>query len=155
MTSGSTTISPTIHEPPAARVIDILFVDDDSILRTAYTELLRLQGFAVHAVGDGKQALEFLAANKPRLVITDIFMPDTDGIELILGLKKFWPPAGVLAISGGSYGPPDLTLKTAQLLGKARTLPKPFRPDDLIAVVKEMFSASVGASGGLAESAGH
>jgi CheY-like chemotaxis protein len=138
----------------APETIDILFVDDDSILRNAYTELLRMQGFAVHAVADGKKALEFLGGNRPRLVITDIFMPDTDGIELILGLKKFWPPAGVLAISGGSYGPPDLTLKTAQLLGKARTLPKPFRPDDLIKVVKEMLSAVVPTGRTFADCAG-
>lgn len=128
-------------EPPAPAPIDILFVDDDSTLLTAYTELLRRQGFVVHAVGDGKKALGFLAGNQPRLVITDIFMPDTDGIELILRLKKSWPPAGVLAISGGSYGPPDLSLKTARLLGKARTLSKPFLPDELIGVVKEMLSA--------------
>src|SRR5882672_10111024 len=100
--------------PRASAPPDILFVDDDDTLRVAFTELLRRQGFVVHAVGDGKKALEFLTANQPRLVITDIFMPDTDGIELILRLKKSWPPAGVLAISGGSYGPPDLGLKTAR-----------------------------------------
>jgi hypothetical protein len=46
----------------------------------------------------------------------------------------------VLAISGGSFGPPELFLKTAQLLGRARTLAKPFAPDDLIAVVREMLA---------------
>lgn len=130
-------------DPVDTRPIDILFVDDDAILRTAFTELLRLQGFAVLAVADGRKALEFLALQSPRLIITDIFMPDMDGIELILGLKKSWPKHGVLAISGGSYGPPDLFLKTARLLGQARTLSKPFCPDELIAVVKEMLAAPV------------
>jgi CheY-like chemotaxis protein len=124
---------------PAA--VDILFVDDDAILRTAFSELLRLQGFRVHAVPDGRKALEFLARQQPRLIITDIFMPNADGLELIMGLKQSWPPAGVLAISGGSFGPPELFLKTARLIGRARTLPKPFRPDELIDLVKEMLHA--------------
>lgn len=119
---------------------DILFVDDDQILRTAFTELLRLEGFSVHAVGDGRKALEFLTRERPRLIITDIFMPDTDGLELIMGLRQFWPESGVLAISGGGVGPPELFLKTARLIGKARTLPKPFGPDELIAVVKDMLT---------------
>lgn len=132
----------TAHTDPLPVASDILFVDDDVILRAAFTELLRLQGFVVHAVGSGREALAFLARQQPRLIITDIFMPDTDGIELIMGLRKSWPQSGVLAISGGSYGPPDLFLKTARLLGRARTLSKPFLPDELIAIVKEMLGAS-------------
>jgi len=133
---------------------DVLFVDDDVILRTAFTELLRLQGFAVHAVGSGREALAFLTHRQPRLIITDIFMPDTDGIELIMGLRKSWPPGGVLAISGGSYGPPDLFLKTARLLGRARTLSKPFLPDELIAIVKEMLAGPVDIPRNLVDYAG-
>jgi CheY-like chemotaxis protein len=125
---------------PATGACDILFVDDDPILRTAFTELLRLQGHVVRAAADGRQALEFLASQRPRLIITDIFMPEADGLELIVGLKEHWPPNGVLAISGGGFGPPELFLKTARLLGRARTLEKPFLPDELLKVVKEMLA---------------
>lgn len=123
-------------------MVDILFVDDDSVLRTAFTELLRLQGYTVHPAANGRAALEFLSEHRPRLIVTDIFMPDTDGFELLTRLKDFWPPAGVVAISGGSFGSPDLCLKTARLIGHARTLSKPFVPDELFAVVKEMLAAA-------------
>lgn len=147
-------LSATATTNPLPSASDILFVDDDVILRAAFTELLRLQGFAVHAVGSGREALAFLARQQPRLIITDIFMPDTDGIELIMGLRKSWPQAGVLAISGGSYGPPDLFLKTARLLGRARTLSKPFLPDELIAIVKEMLGAPAAETPNFADNAG-
>ena len=126
--------------PPAAGGCDILFVDDDPILRTAFTELLRQRGHAVRTAANGRQALEFLATHRPRLVITDIFMPEADGLELIMQLRDQWPARGVLAISGGSFGTPELFLKTARLLGRVRTLEKPFAPDELLAIVQEMFA---------------
>ncbi len=134
------------RQPAASSSLDILVVDDDPTLRTMFTALLRMQGYAVDAAGDGQKALEFLADHRPRLIITDIFMPNGDGFELIMGLKQNWPESGVLAISGGGVGPPELFLKTARLIGRARTLPKPFLPEDLIAVVKEMLGGKAGAA---------
>ena len=128
---------------PNAERCDILFVDDDPILRVVFPEFLRQSGYAVCAAADGREALEFLAHRQPRLVVTDIFMPEADGLELIVGLKCQWPRCGVLAISGGSFGPPEVFLKTAELLGRARTLAKPFAPDELIAVVREMLDGPV------------
>jgi DNA-binding response OmpR family regulator len=110
----------------------ILLVDDDESFRTAVCRSLRAAGHAVDAAADGKEALKFIAAETPDILITDILMPNTDGIELTGAVKRTYPGVRILAISGrGQLGMVDL-LHLASMLGADATLSKPFAPEKLL-----------------------
>ena len=79
---------------------DILVVDDDPTLRSALTDFLKRCGYAVQSAKDGKVAIKMLSQHRVQLVITDLFMPEVDGFELILHLRKAAPGLKVLAMSG-------------------------------------------------------
>jgi DNA-binding response OmpR family regulator len=104
----------------------ILLVDDDVQLARSIAELLRRHGYEVALAHQGKAAMKYLATSRVALVISDIFMPDCDGIEL-------------LAMSGSSTTRVTGMLKIAAALGAARTLPKPFEPSVLLALVRELI----------------
>ena len=116
----------------------ILMVDDDAAFRTAVKRALSGAGHRVEEAADGRQALKALKAAQPDVVITDIIMPDSDGIELIAAVKKAHPGVRVLAISGrGNMGPLDL-LKMASVVGADATLSKPLTGDDLLEAVEKL-----------------
>jgi CheY-like chemotaxis protein len=119
----------------------ILLVDDDEPFRTAVCRCLRGAGHAVEEAADGKQALKFLAAETPDIVITDILMPNTDGIELTSAVKRGYPGVRVLVISGRrQLGSVDL-LHLASMLGADATLSKPFAPEQLLEMVAALEGA--------------
>ena len=119
---------------------DILVVEDDAAVATLLENTLRRQGHRVRRSCDGHEAMAYLRRNPVRLVITDIFMPESDGLDLIIKLTAFNPSTAILAISGGSrIGGPESYLKLARLLGCRRTLAKPFELPQLLAVVDELL----------------
>ena len=116
----------------------LLVVDDDAAFRAAVRRALSGAGHVIEEAADGRQALKALDAARPDLVVTDIIMPDSDGIELIAALKKVHPGVRVLAISGrGNMGPLDL-LKMASVVGADATLPKPLSGDELLEAVEKL-----------------
>lgn len=84
------------------------------------------------------------------LVVTDMVMPEMDGVELILILRKTHPRLPVIAMSGGGRLGPDDYLKIARAGGAARILAKPFEIDQLLWMVRELISTTAKADGGLA-----
>ena len=80
-----------------------------------------------------------MAQRAPDLVITDIFMPGHDGIEVLLELRKAFPTLKVIAMSGGDGRGVLNLLEDAELLGADRTIPKPFTPGELIAAVNDVL----------------
>lgn len=116
----------------------ILVVDDDAAFRGAMKRALTGGGHEVAEAGDGRQALRVLQAAQPDIVITDLIMPDSDGIELIAALKKAHPAVRVLAISGrGNMGPLDL-LKMASVVGADATLSKPLTGEELLGAIEAL-----------------
>jgi CheY-like chemotaxis protein len=110
----------------------ILLVDDDELFRTAVCRLLRAAGYAVEEASDGKEALKFIAAEVPDILISDILMPNTDGIELIGAVKRAHPGVRILGISGRVHlGSVDL-LNLATMVGADATLSKPFAREQLL-----------------------
>ena len=110
----------------------ILFVDDDPVIRQLATQVLTETGHTVLLARSGREAINLLKSTKPDLVITDLVMPDMEGLELIRRLSKAKPSLRVIAISGEFDG---LFLKAAQLFGVEATLQKPFSPDQLVEIV--------------------
>ena len=118
---------------PAAR---ILVADDEPGVRGFLRAALEQGGYQVTEAANGKQALEEARAGNTDLVITDIVMPEQEGIETIRALRRDMPGIGIIAISGAFGGQ---FLKTAQLLGADAVLSKPVNAEVLLAKVAEVL----------------
>jgi CheY-like chemotaxis protein len=118
----------------------ILLIDDDNALRTVTTEILRQAGYTVDDVPDGKSGLDLLEAGQHDLVITDIAMPDMDGLELIMNLSHSPSKPRIIAISGDSQFSESIYLPTARQLGVQATLSKPIRSEVLLQTVAKVLA---------------
>ena len=120
--------------------VDILLIDDDPAIRGVLVEALQRRGYSLRWASEGRTALELLSTIAFRLVVTDIFMPNIDGLELIMKSAINNPGTPVLAISGGGMylGPHDM-LKSARYLGGCRTLAKPFDLSEFFETVVSML----------------
>lgn len=115
----------------------ILIVDDNEEIRTFLRRILSVTGHRIVDARNGREAIERIQNEPADLVISDIFMPESDGLELIRDLRNLCPGLKVIAISGGGdYGDMDI-LRAAKLFGAFRVFTKPFHAGDMIAAVKE------------------
>lgn len=113
----------------------ILLIDDDNLVRMAISAVLEGAGHEVVQAPNGRVGTAAYARSAFDLVITDILMPEQEGIETIRILRHANPSVKILAISGGGrIGSQDFLL-LAEMLGAAATLKKPFDPDELTARV--------------------
>ena len=119
----------------------VLLVDDDDQVRMMLSESLRLEGYEVEEAVNGREAVELYRKHTPDLVIMDIIMPERDGVEAMHVLRKEFPEARVIAISGGSANiSGDYLLGTAEALGAVKAFAKPVDMGELLAVVAELVS---------------
>jgi CheY-like chemotaxis protein len=116
----------------------ILVVDDNEDLRTTIQALLQADGFEVAVAADGEAALLLHRAHPADVVVTDLFMPDKDGIETIIELKKLYPTVKIVAMSGWTSTQGSDYLQVAREIGAAVTLQKPFDPLELSRVVRQL-----------------
>jgi len=120
----------------------ILVIDDEAQVRTTMRRVLERYGHEVVEAADGRQALQAIVGTPCDLVITDINMPEMDGIEVIMALSERQPGLPIIAISGGGRLPKDLLLTSADMLGAVTTLAKPFEVPDMIAAVERALAES-------------
>src|SRR5258706_9348883 len=118
---------------------DILVVEDDPIMREALADWLQAAGYRVPTVPDGSAGLSAVTAAPPRLVITDIHMPGTNGATVISELKQRHPQIPVIAISGLFDSGHGLGADAALALGAARALAKPFKRAELLCAAAELL----------------
>jgi CheY-like chemotaxis protein len=123
----------------------ILLIDDDGPFRAMVRVCLETAGHIVIEAHNGQEGLVLYAAAPADLVLTDVVMPDKDGIGLIIELRKKYPAAKIIAMSGGGRGPAGDYLKVARQLGAVGTLPKPFAIVDLLAAINEALAPSASA----------
>lgn len=119
----------------------ILVVDDDEAIRDMLQLLLERKGYSVEVAEDGNVGERMLAEQLPDLLITDMMMPEEDGMELLMHVRQNYSDLPVIAISGGSRGFSYDPLPTAQRLGASRAFSKPLDPKELLASVQELLSA--------------
>lgn len=111
----------------------VLLVEDDSQVREMLLETLTQEGHEVTEASNGKEAVAAYRANPPDLVITDIIMPDQDGVETIHTIRREFPDAKIIAISGGSANiRGEYLLGTADALGAIKTFNKPVDVGELL-----------------------
>ena len=117
----------------------ILLIDDEEVVRRGMGRTLRTLGHDVVEVANGRDGLRALQEGGIDLVVTDINMPDTDGIEVIMAIRQSGVPTPVIAMSGGGKVPKDVLLDSAELLGAVACLAKPFELAELRAILDEVL----------------
>ena len=112
----------------------ILVIDDEDDYRDTLCELLERSGYEVIAARNGRAGLKALREYGADVVITDIVMPDMEGIEVIMALRASHPDVPIIAMSGSLDK--LFYLQIVHYLGAVEALPKPIAYDDLIAAVR-------------------
>ena len=117
----------------------VLIIEDDNEVREFLESLLERSGYGTITAVNGKEGVEIFRSTPLDLVITDIIMPEKDGIEAIMDMKRANPALKVIAISGGGRAEPENYLHSARLLGADRTIKKPFTNEDILEAVRTLL----------------
>lgn len=121
----------------------ILLIDDDDDVRAATAMMLRKAGHEVETLPDGRKAVERCRTRPFDVIITDVVMPEQEGIETIRRLREAVPDLSIIAISGGGgYGSGSEYLRTARMLGADATFEKPVASDRLRTAIDDVVSTS-------------
>ena len=115
----------------------ILIIDDEPQIRSMIRLILERAGYTVIEAADGVEGIRQFRENPCDLIITDLIMPNKDGIGMIIELKKEFPEVKIIAMSGGGLNRPEGYLRGAKKLGASFTLPKPINRQELLRVVKD------------------
>lgn len=123
----------------------LLLIEDNDEVREAMTFLLERAGHTVVVLPDGRKAVDVCQKRDVDIVITDIVMPEREGIDTIRVLRKQIPGIGIVAISGGGrYGRSEEYLTAARQLGADVTLSKPVDPATLLEVLSDLLVSEEG-----------
>jgi len=118
----------------------ILIIDDDNQFRVILRIMLENAGHKdIEAAENGYMGMKLIRNGHFDLVITDIIMPEKEGIETIIEIRKDFPAIKIIAMSGGGKIGPDSYLEMADHLGADRTLAKPFQQSELVNAVQELL----------------
>jgi DNA-binding response OmpR family regulator len=118
----------------------IMIIDDNDQVRSLLREMLELADYAVADAPNGEIGARLFRQQPADLVITDIFMPEKEGLETIRELRRDFPGVKIIAISGGGSRGDLAYLPTAKKLGADRTFVKPFEMDALLTAVHELLT---------------
>jgi len=119
----------------------MLIIDDDAYTRYAVRQFLECAGHTVIEAADGKAGMCLFRQGLPDVVITDIFMPEQDGLEIILALKREYPSVKIIAISGGGDMGDLQYLGMSRVFGAERVLCKPFTQQELLTTIQEISNS--------------
>lgn len=127
------------HAVPFKASPVILLIDDEKPFRDVLKQVLSKAGYDVVEAANGAEGINRFYEKPADMIVTDIIMPEKEGIETILELKKAHPEVKLIAMSGGGWYGTDIDFDMARKLG-ARTLDKPFALQELLDVVTELLS---------------
>jgi DNA-binding response OmpR family regulator len=120
----------------------ILLIDDDESLRSMLRLLLTQHGHEVSEARHGKEGIALYVRENPDLVITDVVMPEKDGFETIMELRRRHGAKKIIAMSGGGHLSASEYLSTARQMGASRIVAKPFSNETIIAAVTEVLASA-------------
>jgi DNA-binding response OmpR family regulator len=116
----------------------ILVIDDDVLMLRTITRILVADGYEVLTASEGERGMILFHQHNPEMVITDIVMPNQEGLETILTLRRDDTPLKILAMSGTDVH----LLETARLIGADAIIEKPFRAQELLSCVRDLATAA-------------
>ena len=117
----------------------ILIIDDDSAVLEILEEILKIEGHETFTACDGQEGMKLCHKQQPDLVITDIIMPEKEGIETILEIRRYYPEIKIIAISGGGRIDAENYLKIAKAFGAVQVFTKPLKREQLLKAVDEIL----------------
>ena len=118
----------------------ILLVDDDPSISGLLRIYFEAEGFVIVVTDNGASALKLAEDSHFDLIVTDLFMPEKDGLEFLQALRRKSTNTKIIAVSGGGAGmSPEVFLKIARHQGAARTFEKPFDGKELVKAAKELL----------------
>lgn len=120
----------------------VLIIDDDEQIRILLQQMMEWAGFEVMVAENGRVAMQLQFESPANLVITDLIMPEQEGLETISRLKKEYPGIKIIAISGGGRIGPEAYLPAAQELGADKVYSKPFDVQEIVESVKELLNST-------------
>ena len=116
----------------------ILVIDDDVQTQAMLRQMLERAGYEVADAPNGKVGMELYREQQVDLVIADLIMPEKEGIETIMELRRDFPGVKIIAISGGGDVGPEVYLHMASKLGAQRTFAKPFERSEMLGAVRQL-----------------
>ena len=119
----------------------ILIIDDEDLIRGMLRQMFERAGYEVADAPNGKVGMQLYREHVADLIVTDIFMPEQDGLETITELQRDFPHARIIAISGGCRTADFDGLSLAKELGALRTLEKPFQQQEMLGTVRELLAS--------------
>ncbi len=117
----------------------ILIIDDESSVIKMLSKLLERNNYEVISATDGNKGVRLFKEHNPDIIITDLIMPEKEGLEMIREIKQLKSDAKIIAISGGGANDPKMYLSLAAKFGAARTLTKPIDTKLLISTIEELL----------------
>jgi DNA-binding NtrC family response regulator len=118
---------------------DILLVDDDDQLRTMMRLVLQRAGHTVREASDGHEAMSLFRDRPGDLIVTDLVMPEKEGLAVILEMRRINSQVKIVAMSGGGRVNPDNYLEVAKKFGAGDVLRKPFSNQELLDTVQRLL----------------
>jgi CheY-like chemotaxis protein len=125
----------------------ILIIEDDDLFRRMLRATLEQEGHVVTEARNGSEGIAKHRDSAPDVVITDLIMPEKEGLETIIELRETCPGVRVIAMSGGGRGLPAGYLNLAQHLGAVRVLAKPFPREAILKAIREVLGSEAAAEG--------
>lgn len=120
----------------------ILIVDDEELIRLLARQALEAEGHLIDEATDGDEAMKIFRKTEPDVVITDILMPNKEGIETVQDIRKINSKVIIIAMSGGGRLKDANYLDVAKILGADAVLKKPFPIEELRRVLNACFEAA-------------
>ncbi len=118
----------------------ILLVDDEEDIRESYKEMFEAMGYTVILAQDGREAIELYRRELPDVVIMDVLMPKLTGVQTTELLKKEFPDARIIGMSGGWIRQKDFFLQVARSSGASAVIAKPFQKEELVAMINKVIN---------------
>ena len=123
-------------------MVRILIIDDEDQPRRMLQQVLTRAGYEVIEARNGNEGLQYFRARPTDLIITDILMPEKEGLETIIDIRREFPAAKIIAISGGGRTGNLNFLEVAKRLGAQHTLQKPFELQEMLGAVRDLLPGS-------------
>jgi len=119
----------------------ILIIDDEPHILLMLKKMLERAGYEIDMASNGNEGLELFRKSPTDLVITDIIMPEKEGLETIREMRRMRPELKIIAMSGGGKVSADNYLEIAKIFGASRVMSKPFTHKEMVATVKDLMGA--------------
>ena len=117
----------------------ILIIDDEVPIREMLRQMLEREGYEVIDAPDGKVAMNLHREEPADLIITDLIMPEKEGMETIMEFRREFPEVKIIAMSGGGRIGPEVYLQMAKRIGAMRTFTKPIERKALLEAIRELL----------------